>query len=1074
MLARVRGLAAPPVFEDEYLNRTAQLLNTFLLLATGLSLLGILSFPLFITEMLLLFMGIYVGVVLIYLICLALLHRRKIRAASITFIIAYWMVQNLTVLINGGVNSPSILNYATVILIAGFLLGWRASIVIAVLTILVGACFVYADAAAILSPPINPVSQSIGWMTLSFNLIALAFIQHWATRNLKLAVDRAQNTEVTLSERNTQLERAVAEHERTEIALRASEERYRVISELTSDFAYAYHRNLDGTRKIDWLIGSPAALTGYALDQLNELPHIYHPEDAERARMDMERTFEGEITEGEYRILTKEGKVRWIHTRRQPIWVPEENRFARFYATVRDVTDRRNAGEALRQTQEQRRQFLDQLKILHEVGLELARAETFVGLCRLAVELGRRQLGFDRLGLWFIDSSDPNYIVGSYGIDEHGSLRDERHMRLPWRLNPDMEMILDGRVFITRKDDAIIRDEQSRPVGQGWIAAARLRVGDQNLGWLFIDNLLRHEPRSDEQLELLALYAATISHLVTAKNTFEELRQTLEVHRQFLERLKTLHEVGLELARADTFDDLCRRAVDLGRSRLGFDRLGLWILDTNDPEYSFGSFGTDEHGLVKDERHIRVRISPSEDMEEILDGRVFITIADDAPLRGGNSQIVGYGWNAAAKVRFGDKHMGWLFIDNLLKREPRSTYQLELLALYAATIGHLATAKTTLEELRYSESRLQQAIHIARLGIWEWEIKPDITVWSDAMYEMYGVSPEDFTGKGEDYLNMTHPEDRAKQRENIERAFERARVEGGESLFPPAPQEFRLIRTDGTIRSVVGDAVAIVDENGEPVRMIGILMDVTDRKNAEKQALELALVREREENLREFISTISHDLKTPLSVINTSLYLLERITDPEHHKDKIQTIKAQAQLLEKYIQDILTISRLDHIPHMAHQPVSLNQSLSQIIRRLHPSIEQKNITTTLDLDDNLAAVFGDENEINRALVNLIENAMNYTPPNGSITIQTLLEGDSVVAAITDTGIGISEDDLPHIFERFYRASAAQEFAERGTGLGLAIVKRIVELHHGTIDVQSKPGQGTSFRIRFPLIRNSAN
>src|SRR5690606_17266210 len=258
------------------------------------------------------------------------------------------------------------------------------------------------------------------------------------------------------------------------------------------------------------------------------------------------------------------------------------------------------------------------------------------------------------------------------------------------------------------------------------------------------------------------------------------LRQTLEVHRQFLERLKTLHEVGLELARADTFDDLCRRAVDLGRSRLGFDRLGLWILDTNDPEYSFGSFGTDEHGLVKDERHIRVRISPSEDMEEILDGRVFITIADDAPLRGGNSQIVGYGWNAAAKVRFGDKHMGWLFIDNLLKREPRSTYQLELLALYAATIGHLATAKTTLEELRYSESRLQQAIHIARLGIWEWEIAPDITVWSDAMYEMYGVSPEDFTGKGEDYLNMTHPEDRAKQRANIERAFERARVEGGE------------------------------------------------------------------------------------------------------------------------------------------------------------------------------------------------------------------------------------------------------------------------------------------------------
>ena len=840
------------------------------------------------------------------------------------------------------------------------------------LTILVGAGFVYADAAGILSPPVNPVSQSIGWTTLSFNLVALAVVQHWATRNLKLAADRALHSEDTLSERNRQLEGAVAEHERTELALRASEERYRVISELTSDYAFAYYRNPDGTRKIDWLIGSPTALTGYEFNELSGLADIYHPEDAERARSDVERTLQGETTEGDYRIVSKDGHARWIHTHRQPVWVPEEKRFARFYATIHDVTERKLAEDELRQTQELRRHFLEQLKTLHEVGLELAGAETLDDLCRQAVDLGRSHLGFDRLGVWFLDNSDPAYIVGTYGTDEQGLVRDERNQRVKLSFNPEMDEILDGRVFVTTHDDAIIRDDQSHEVGAGWNAAAKLRVGDKHMGWVFIDNLLKREPKSDYQLELLTLYAATISHLATAKST-------LELHRQFLERLKALHEVGLELARTESLDDLSRLAIELGRSRLGFDRLGLWFLDSSDPEYSIGAYGSDEHGLVKDERDVRVQINLSENMEEILDGRVFITRSDDAPLRGPQSQIVGYGWNAAAKVRFGDKHTGWLFIDNLLKREPRSSYQLELLALYAATIGHLATAKSTLEELRYSESHLQQAIHIARLGIWEWDTRTDTTSWSAAMYDMYGVSPEEFTGKGEDYLKMTHPDDQDEQRENIRSVFERAGTEIGEPRFASEPGEYRIVRPDGTIRTVMGDAVGIVDQDGNPVRMIGILMDVTERKNAEKQALELALVREHEENLREFISTISHDLKTPLSVINTSLYLLERITDPEHHNDKIQTIKVQAQLLEKYIQDILTISRLDHIPHMTHQPVSLNRSLDQIVRRLHTSIEQKNLTTTLDLDDSITAVLGDENEINRALVNLIENAMNYTP-----------------------------------------------------------------------------------------------
>ncbi len=109
-----------------------------------------------------------------------------------------------------------------------------------------------------------------------------------------------------------------------------------------------------------------------------------------------------------------------------------------------------------------------------------------------------------------------------------------------------------------------------------------------------------------------------------------------------------------------------------------------------------------------------------------------------------------------------------------------------------------------------------------------------------------------------------------------------------------------------------------------------------------------------------------------------------------------------------------------------------------------------------------------EQELYQALNNLIENAVHYTPPEGSITIQTGVQGKGVFIRVADTGIGIPADDLPRIFQRFYRSEAAQKMRYGGTGLGLVIVRRIVDIHCGKIDVESLPGQGTTFRLWLPL------
>jgi signal transduction histidine kinase len=262
--------------------------------------------------------------------------------------------------------------------------------------------------------------------------------------------------------------------------------------------------------------------------------------------------------------------------------------------------------------------------------------------------------------------------------------------------------------------------------------------------------------------------------------------------------------------------------------------------------------------------------------------------------------------------------------------------------------------------------------------------------------------------------------------------------------------------------------VPLTDSQGNITGLVGFSRDITERRQAEQQRLELALQKERINVLTEFIGNMSHDLKTPLSVIKTSLYLLEHLDDPSRQTSKIQVIKEQTLRLEKLIQDVITMSRLDHGTKPTFEPVDLNAIIQDVEAKLRPTAERKRLAISLNLGDNLPPILADENEIWRLIANLHENALHYTPESGSVAVNTHLENGLVVAEFCDTGIGIGEEDMPYIFDRFYRADPARSLERGGTGLGLAIVKRIVELHRGNIDVESTPGEGSVFRITLPI------
>lgn len=247
------------------------------------------------------------------------------------------------------------------------------------------------------------------------------------------------------------------------------------------------------------------------------------------------------------------------------------------------------------------------------------------------------------------------------------------------------------------------------------------------------------------------------------------------------------------------------------------------------------------------------------------------------------------------------------------------------------------------------------------------------------------------------------------------------------------------------------------------------LADITERKRSEARELELAVERERIRVLSEFIRTASHDFKTPLSTINASLYLLRRLPEPEKQQHHVSIIERQTARLTRLVEGMLTMTRLDSEAGFVFRPVVLNQIVRDIENRIQGLAEEKQVELALRLAHSLPPVLADEAELGRAILELGQNAVQFTAPGGRVILTTHAETDHAVVEVHDTGSGIAPEDLPHIFQRLYRADKARSVETGGVGLGLSIAQRIVEMHQGRIEVSSTPGQGSIFRVRLPTV-----
>lgn len=259
---------------------------------------------------------------------------------------------------------------------------------------------------------------------------------------------------------------------------------------------------------------------------------------------------------------------------------------------------------------------------------------------------------------------------------------------------------------------------------------------------------------------------------------------------------------------------------------------------------------------------------------------------------------------------------------------------------------------------------------------------------------------------------------------------------------------------------------AIVNEQGEVVEYQLVGKDITMLKEIEKQRMAVALEHEKVQILADFIAAASHDFRTPLSVINTSAYLINRVPDEAHRKRHLEQIQDQTYQIERLIDGLLTMSRLDRGDVFRFKPVNLNIVIQQIELRKRAEIEHKELKFTLDLAPELPVIDADANWVHTAIMQLIDNAIHYTPTGGSITVKTCVEHLRAAVIVSDTGIGISDEDMPNIFKRLYRGEGHRPVG--GQGLGLPMVQRIAEAHQGRVEVASTPGVGSTFRLLLPV------
>jgi len=772
-----------------------------------------------------------------------------------------------------------------------------------------------------------------------------------------------------------------------------------------------------------------AEALGYASDEIAAMGDAYmqrllHPSDVaclpELTRR-RAAALDGEVAVSEFRMLDKSGAWRWFIRRETVLKRGSDGSVSQLVGTVNDITDRTRTRDLL-QAEEARDRALLALSQKHDASInEILDAALDAALLVTGSAIGyiyfyNEETQLFTLYSWSKSAMSECTVMekqSTYALDKTGLWGEAVRRRAPIIAN-----------------DYAAPSPHKRGIPTGHVPLKRfltIPVFNKNAIVAVFGVANKHDPYDDADVRHLAVLADGVWRIRNRLESEAQIRSLNErLEQKVEERTAQLRKTHEELERffAVTVDLLCIANTD-----------GV-LLRVNQAWVRALGYKTSE-----------------------LEGRKFLDLVHpddlDATL------------NAVSQLVSGKDVVGFT------NRYRASDGSYRMIEWRSTAVGSLiyASAQDVTERKR-SEAALRDlterfilATTSARVGVWDWDLITNRLVWTDRMYQLYGLSAEQLAGSAAGWRRTMHPDDAPRVDRDIEDA-----VAGRRSF----ESEFRVVWPDGATRHLKAYANVYRDAAGAAVRMIGTNWDITAEREVQRDLTAAMQEAERANRAKsEFLANMSHEIRTPLNAVIGYSDLLGSLLTDTTHRGYTTSIAAAGKSLLRLINDILDMSKIEAgRMDVRLAPVDVKALFVEVEQIFAMKSREKGLVFRIDMHcDVPTRMLLDEARVRQILLNLVGNAVKFTD-RGRVSVSVGWQPEAgrattgeLIITVEDTGIGISEADQSVIFEPFKQV-AGQSARFGGTGLGLSISKKLVEMMDGDISVSSTPGVGSVFTARL--------
>jgi PAS domain S-box-containing protein len=618
-------------------------------------------------------------------------------------------------------------------------------------------------------------------------------------------------------------------------------------------------------------------------------------------------------------------------------------------------------------------------------------------------------------------------------------------------------LILDDKLLSEHPQAAFLRD-----LGVRAYACNPLMINDRLLGTLSFASRTRpaFEEEELEFLRVVAQYTAVALDRIRNAAEIRERSRTLEV----------LNRLGRTIAEDLNLENIVQAATDAAREVSGAAFGAFFYNSINERGEPYGLYtvsGAPREVFEKLRMPRNTELfSPTFHGEgivripDVLDDPRYGHMAPHHEMPQGHLPVRSY--LAAPVISRSGEVLGGLFLGH---PEPHvfSEQSEGFLAAIAAQAAIAMDNAMLYEQSRRGAEHLRLAMSASKMGHWSWDAETDVVTLSESAARLFRIPPGPHMTWTE-MQQLLHPDDQVE----VKAAVERAAADRTDYHA-----EYRIRRSDGEDLWVAAWGGCAYDANDRLLGMQGVVQNVTARKRAEKalrDAKEAAEAANRSKD--KFLAVLSHELRTPLTpvLMTVSAYAADPELPPKIRED-MDMVRRNVELETRIIDDLLDLSRITSGKlKLRLEPVELNQAVEHVCEICLPQIQEKGIHLECDYDPAAGHVDADPSRLQQVIWNVVKNAVKFTGEDGRIEVKTRRSGSLVQVVIRDNGVGISEEILPRVFDAFEQGGEGVTREFGGLGLGLAISKALIELHHGSIGIESRgQGQGTQVRIELPAI-----